>query len=206
MNNLIFTQSQINGSSISSMRWVSISPNHLLQPNQPKPPHFHCYMLTVSLCLLNARYNSSSSTSVSSIHRIIIQRVWENIQCFLVNEWWTFIFFSVTSGFCLATLPWSLFLSLADCGDMNAELQIFGEILTSFPFLVHSQPLRHSTHSPQNIWSVLCTYLATRFWILQGVIWLALHFCVCALLNSVRHCVTSTQWILTFLKLLGDLV
>lgn len=162
MNNLIFTQSQSNGFfnySKSSMSWVSIFPNHPPppNPNPPTTPHFHYHDLTVGLCLFNARYNRSSFTSVSSIHRIIIQKAWESIQCFLVNVWWTFIFFSFTSGFCLATLPWSLFLSLADCGDMNTVLQIFGEILASVPFLVYSQPPRHSTHSPHSIWSVLYT-------------------------------------------------
>lgn len=53
-------------------------------------------------------------------------------------------------------LSHEVFVSRADCGDMKTDLQIWGEILARFPFLEYSQPLRHSTHSPQSLWSALC--------------------------------------------------
>lgn len=143
----------------------------------PPPPHFHCHVLSVWLYLLNSRYNRSSSTSVSSILRLILQMTWESIQSFLVNLWWAFIFFMVTSGFRLASLPWSLFLSLADCGDMNTDIQICGEKKNLASLFSASQTLHPQQSRASDLFCTLSTF---TFRILYFAIWLALHFCICS--------------------------
>lgn len=47
----------------------------------------------------------------SSVNRTVFQRVWGSSRCVVGKSRWALMFFWVSSGFCLATLPWMPFLS-----------------------------------------------------------------------------------------------
>ncbi len=81
------------------------------------PPYFTVGMMFFfwnAVLLLRQMYWDThlpkSSTFVSSVHRVFSQKSWGSSRCFLAKLRWAFMFFLLSSGFRLGTLPCRPFL------------------------------------------------------------------------------------------------
>ncbi len=107
--------SRIHGSiyhSKSSRSWSSkTAPDH-----HTTTTIFYCWydVLFLKCCYFYARCKDThlpkSSTFVSSVHRVFSQKYWGSSRCFLAKLRWAFMFFLLSSGFRLGTLPCRPFL------------------------------------------------------------------------------------------------
>ena len=94
----------------------------LKQQNSPRPSHYHHHILLLvwcsfseMLCYFYGRCNGThtfqkSLTFVSSVHRVFSQKSWGSSRCFLAKLRRAFMFFLLSSGFRLGTLPCRPFL------------------------------------------------------------------------------------------------
>ncbi len=89
--------------------------------SSPRPSHFHHHVWLLvwctfyeMLCWFYARCNGThlpkSSTFVHQSTEYLPKSLGDNQDIFLANVRWAFVFFLVSNGFCLGTLPWMPFL------------------------------------------------------------------------------------------------
>ncbi len=90
----------------------------LKQHNSPRPSHYHHHTLLLvwcsfseMLCYFYARCNGTHTfQKVQLLSRVFSQKSWGSSRCFLAKLRWAFMFFLLSSGFGLGTLPCRPFL------------------------------------------------------------------------------------------------